>query len=288
MWHQELQDPVFCNTLLNELERLFADVSDALLADMPMGIISLLLTRLLGSNPPKCVLGRALQLLRNVRRKTLEWVQELAYNLIRAPTSYQRHRCLWHMAVACSSTFGVDASSFRKALHSAEDVEALLSCTLFIRATEDWDSSKNLMLLHRRLSVAIEKVVKDVILSDVSDRGIDLAVHNIWPGYRPGPGRWQQEQHPHSHWLVSTTPETAGRQSQIVRINLLDGSLLVDGRPLGILPLEILGHPLYKRVFSYVCTNQDARRGQSVDFFRSRLVLSFRLMSLEWTLHPRA
>ena len=190
------------------------------------------------------------------------------------------------MAVACQSTFNVGTSLFRKVLHSAEDVEALLSCALFIRATEDWNSSENLMQPHRQLSVAMEEVVKDAILSDVSDRGIDLAVHNIWPGYRPGPGRWQQERYPHSHWLASTTPETAGRQSQTVRINLLDGSLLIDGRPLGILPQEILWHPLYKRVFRSVCTDQGARRGQNVDFFfRGRLVLSFHLISLEWTSH---
>ena len=267
VWHQELQDPVFCNTLLNELERLFADVSNASLDHTPMGIISLLLTRLLASNPPEFVSGRALQLLRNIRAKTLEWVQERAYNLIQAPTSNKRRRCLRDMAVACQSTFGVGASLFREVLHSAEDVEALLSCALFTRATEDWNSSENVMQPHRRLSVAMEKVVKDVILSDVSDRGIDLAVHNIWPGYRPGPGRWQQEWRPHSHWLVSTTAETAGRQSQIVRINLLDGSLLVDGRPLGILPRDILEHPLYRKVFSRVCTDQNARRGQNVDFF---------------------
>ena len=254
VWHQELRDPVFCNMLLNELERLFADV--CALDGTPMGIISLLLSRLLGSNPPECVSERALQLLRNTRRKTLEWVRELAYNLIQAPTSEERHQRLRRMAFTCWSTFGVSASSFRKVLHSMEDVEALLTCALFIRATKKaYDGT---FQVHRRLSVAIEEVVTDVILSDVSDRGIDLAVHNIWPGYQPGPRRWQQEQHPHSHWLVSATAKTARRQSQIVRINLLDGSLLVDGRPLGILPEEITRHSLYKQVFGYVCTDHDA------------------------------
>ena len=273
VWHQELRDPVFCNALLNELGRLFADVSNASLDHTPMGIISLLLTRLVGSNPAECVLERALQLLRNIRTKTLEWMQEHAYNLIQAPTNYERRRHLWHMTVACWSTFGVGASLFRKALHSAEDIEALFSCTLFIRATEDLGDPANPVQPHRQLSVAMEEVMKDVILSDVSDRGIDLAVHNIWPGYRPGPRRWQQEQHPHSHWLVSATAETAGRQSQIVRINLLGGSLLVDGRPLGILPHEILEHPLYKRVFRSVCTDQGARRGQIFDFFSRQTCL---------------
>ena len=290
VWHQELRDPVFCNMLLNELEHLFADVRDASLDGTPMCIISLLLTRLLASNPPECVVERGLQLLRNIRRKTLEWVRELAYNLIQAPTSNERRRCLRNMTLACSSTFRVGASSFRKVLHSVEDVEASLSCALFTIATEGIpDRPDDYTQMLCRLSVAIDgkEVVKDAVLSDASDRGIDLAVHNVWPGYQPGPGRWQQEQHPHSHWLVSTTAETAGRQSRIVRINLLDGSFLVDGRPLGILPEEILGHPLYKRVFSYVCTDQDARRRENIDFFHSGLVLSFHLMSLEWTSHPR-
>ena len=295
-WHQELQDPAFCNKLLNELESLFTDVSNALVDPVLMRTVSLLLTRLLEASPPEGVSMRAFQLLRNVRRRTLEWVRELAYNLMQAPTNQERRSHLRDMAITCQSTFGVSPSLLCKVLHSAEDIEAVLSSAFFIHATSDIDDNNNgdsdssdngnnnnddndnvtssfvyeywgLSHEHRRrFSVAIGGVLRDVILSDVSDRGIDLAVCNIWPGYQTGPARWKPEQYPHSHWLVSTTAAAANAHSQTVHINLLDGSLLVDGRPLGMLPQEIRWHPLYQRIFDCVCTCQCLRHRQDTDF----------------------
>ena len=280
-WHQELRDPAFCNMLLNEIGSLFVDVSNALVDPMLMHTISLLLTRLLGASPPEGVSMRAFQLLRDVRRKTLEWVRELAYDLMQAPTNHERRRHLRDMAITCRSTFGVSPSLLCKVFHSAEDIEAVLSSAFFIHATSDivgdndndnddypsiYKYWKPIHVHERRLSAVVEGVLRDVILSDVSDRGIDLAVCNIWPGYQTGPTRWKPEQHPHSHWLVSTTAATANAHSQTVHINLLDGSLLVDGRPLGMLPQEIRSHPLYRDIFGQVHTCQGSQHGQSVDF----------------------
>ena len=262
-----------------------------------MRTISMLLTRVLASSPCEGVSERALQLLRNVRRKTLVWVQELAYNLMQASTNDERRQRLYNMAVTCRSTFDVSTGLLREVLHSAEDVQAFLSCTFFIHATSQvlhspkrqceitncrsgYFSSSDICdyshLLHqrnRRLPVAVEEVLRDVIQADVSDRGIDLAVRDIWPGYQPGPRRWESEQHPNSHWLACTTAATANRRSQIVRVNLLDGSLLVDGRPLGGLPREIREHPLYKQVFHGVRGCQGLRCGQTVDCFLQQALL---------------
>ena len=280
IWHQELQHPHFCNLLLEELESLFLDVSASSLDELSMRTISMLVTRVVASSPSEDVLERALHLLRDVRSKTLRWVQDLAYNLMQAPMNVHRCHRLYNMAATCRSTFDINTGTLRKVLYSAEDVEALLSCAFFIYATGqlhylkkcdqdnchpghfvgtpsyyNWHSE---LLYHRdrRLSVTVEGILKDVIEADASDRGIDLAVRAIWPGYQPGPQRWEPEQHPNTHWLVSTTAGTPDRRSQTVRINLLDGSLLVDGRPLGGLPREIREHPLYKQLFAGVCTTE--------------------------------
>ena len=310
VWHQELQNPAFCNVLLNELESLFIDLSCASLDDVSTRTISLLLIRVLASSASEDVSGRAFRLLRSVRRKTLEWTKELAYNLIKAPMNRERCRRLCNMAATCQSTFDVGASSLRKVLHSAEDVEALLSCAFFIQATNQVfkaetcnhpNSCSGLCIFpsnlcnysglhhqrHRRLSVTLEGVLRDVIQADVSDRGIDLAVRNIWPGYQPGPQRWKSEEHPNSHWLVSTTAVAVNRPSYIVHINLLDGSLLVDGRPLGGLPHNILEHPVYKQIFHGVCTCQIFRCvDKQLIAFRSNLSLSFHPIFREWILQP--
>ena len=134
LWHQELQESSFCSTLLDELESLYVDIGVYSLDGVMMGTISFLLTRLLASCCYEDILERGIGLLRQVRTKAFEWVQELSYNLMMAPTSTERSKLLRDMAATCRSTFDVDPDTLRKLFHSAEDVDALLSCAFFIHA----------------------------------------------------------------------------------------------------------------------------------------------------------
>ena len=88
--------------------------------------------------------------------------------------------------------------------------------------------------------------MRDVILADVSDYGIDLAVGKIFATYQPGTQRWEL-QHPNARWLTCQTEATVERPSQTVHINLLNGALLVNGQLLGGLPGEI------GEIFADVC-----------------------------------
>ena len=133
-WHQDLQDPCFCNALLDELDSLIADVGARSIDGLLMSTVSLLLTRVLASSPGEGVSDRAISLLRSIRRKTFSWVQELSYDLAKAPTNDERRNLLLEMAATCRSTFDVDPDTLRKLFHSAEDVDALLSCAFFIHA----------------------------------------------------------------------------------------------------------------------------------------------------------
>jgi hypothetical protein len=134
IWHQELQDPCFCNALLDELDTLIADVGARSIDGVLMSTVSLLLARVLASSLNEGVSDRAIGLLRSVRRKTFGWVHELSYDLAKAPTNKERRNLLLDMAATCRSTFDVDPATLHKVLCSAEDVDALLSCSFFIHA----------------------------------------------------------------------------------------------------------------------------------------------------------
>ena len=134
VWHQELQDSCFCNSLLDELHSLIVDVGSRSIDGVLMSNVSLLLTRVLASSPSEGVSDRVFALLRSVRRKTFDWVQEISYDLTKAPRNEERRNALRDMAATCRSTFDVDASTLRKLFYSAEDVDALLSCAFFMRA----------------------------------------------------------------------------------------------------------------------------------------------------------
>ena len=113
--------------------------------------------------------------------------------------------------------------------------------------------SRLLLERDRRLSFALENVLREVARADASDRGIDLAVGNVWSGYRPGPRKWEPLPYPNSHWLTCETAATGdGRCSQKVHLNLLNGTLLVDCKPIDGLPREIREQKTYKRIFGDV------------------------------------
>ncbi|KAG9309918.1 hypothetical protein JVU11DRAFT_9950 [Chiua virens] len=132
IWHQELENVSFCNALMDELYALFVDFGAESIDAIVMGSMSLLLTRILASSPSERVSERAIHLLRDIRSKTLLWVEELSYNLAMAPTNTERSRLLLEMAATCRSTFDVDPACLPKLFRSAEDVDATLSCALFI------------------------------------------------------------------------------------------------------------------------------------------------------------
>ena len=203
------------------------------------------------------MLFRSLGLLRTVRGKVFSWVEELSAKLAETPGDEEFRGYLRDTAAICRSTFDVDPSMIRKFLHSAEDIKVLLSSAILIH---DHTPSKvsclptySQLLLDRdrRLSLVLGGVTSDVIQADPSDQGINLAVGWVWPEYRPG-SKWTPIQNPNSRWLSCTTTATLDRSSQVVHYNLLDGSLLVSGRPLGRLPNDILRHPLYDLIFSKV------------------------------------
>ena len=95
------------------------------------------------------------------------------------------------------------------------------------------------------LALALEEILSDVILADVSDYGVDLAVGKIFASYQPGTQKWQQLQYPNARWLTCKTEPTVNQPSQTVHINLLEGALRVnDG-----LPREITDSPEYQQIF---------------------------------------
>ena len=133
-WHQELQDSSFCHVLLDELESLFIDIGVGSLDGPGMAIISLL-AGVLAKGHLKDVLGRAIQLLHDVRRKTFRWVHELLYEARKSPTNKKSLKLLRDMAAVCRSTFDVGSTTTRKLLSSAQDIEVALSCSTLIRTT---------------------------------------------------------------------------------------------------------------------------------------------------------
>ncbi|KAF8555163.1 hypothetical protein OG21DRAFT_1507968 [Imleria badia] len=253
-WHRELQCSSYCCAFLAEIESLIQDVEANWLEMVTMDTISFLVRRLLTSSPTQAISLKALGLLRTVRGKVFSWVEELSAKLTKTPGDEECRGFLRDAAAICRSTFNVDPSMIRTLLYSAEDISVLLSSAVLIHDHTPSNVSclpaysRLLLDRDRRLSLALESIVSDVTQADSTNQGIDLAVRWVWPEYRTG-SKWAPLQNPNSRWFSCMTASTADQSSQVVHFNLLDGSLLVNGKPLGRLPNDILQHPLYNLIF---------------------------------------
>ena len=130
-WHQEMKDSSFCHALLEELKSLFIDVGVGSSNGPAMAIITLL-AGVLASRPFGHIAEQALNLLRDVRQKTYDWVRELLYDTRKLPTNEESSELLRDMAAVCRSTFDVGSAMSHKLFRSTLDIEISLSCAMLM------------------------------------------------------------------------------------------------------------------------------------------------------------
>ena len=275
-WHQEINQPTFCHALLEELRSLVRDVEANWTEGVTMDTISFLLRRLLASSPDQAVTLEAIGLLRTVRSKAFSWIQGLSAALTNTPADEGLRGLLRDAAAICRSTFGVIPAMIHKVLNPAEDIDILLSSAMVIREHTPSEVSRLptysqfLLDRDRRLSLALENVASDIIHADYHDQGINFAVRRVWPDFQPG-SKWTSLLFPNSRWFSCTTETTAHLRSQVVHFNVLDGSLLINGKPIGTwLPNEYVRHPLYKLIFGEVRLSTLNTMGITHDLYRKR------------------
>jgi len=257
VWHDELCCSSFRHAFLKELECLVKTVSGNWLEAMTMATVAFLVTRILASNiavHDPTTDPQALDLLHMVREKTFSWVLELSGKLEDASEAERedlRGR-LRDAAAICRSTFEV-GSADAKHLYPSRSLEILLSCAIIIHnntpAQLDDLSTTSLLLISRdrRLAWKLERIVSSTI--EEGNKGINLAIKHVWPAYREGV-QWAGLDA--CSWFTSNTSPSRDEQSQEISLDVLDGTLLVNGRPLGRLPLSIQKDPLFTSIFGGV------------------------------------
>jgi len=200
-------------------------------------------------------------LLRKARDVTHKWMRQIARKLqddaVNDDEIWDLQRRACEMAATCRATFDVEPGTHLDALLcSSADIAILVECAIVIHDNtppnlgDKFPDVQKLLHRDRRLSHLLELTVKELIRTDQC--GLDTAIGSVWSGYYPGDGGWKTLPTPDSQWLMSLAAPLPGQTGQEVHYNILDGELLVDGKPLGRLPREIVEHPAYKRIFNQV------------------------------------
>jgi hypothetical protein len=260
-WHAELEDAQFGYVLLQELENMLLRIEASWLEGISIRIITTLTSRLLASTYDPAIKKRACQLLLKARQVTFKWVHQLVKKLQESEDDitvqeFQRRVC--EMAAICRGTFDPDHTP--SLLVSTEDVQILVYCAILVYDNRPLTMTgvplgyKRILDHDRRLSTLLEAALREKIQTFC--HGLDLAIGSVWTAYRPGT-EWRNLEAPNDHWVITTTAIGAAgyQEPQFVQFNLLDGRLLINGKPLGRLPANIVNHPIYARVLGRVSTN---------------------------------
>ncbi|KAH7924415.1 hypothetical protein BV22DRAFT_1013332 [Leucogyrophana mollusca] len=256
LWHDDLKDVAFGEVILDELRALLLSVESNWVEMVSMRTIIALTRRLLTSAEDMGVIQGAYDLLHTARSKTFNWLVELSRSLEDASGAGENESELRgivrDMAATCRSTYDVEPIHIESLLHSSLDIQIFAQCAIIIHDNTPpyLDAipitSKLLLERDRRMAHELEPWVRSRIRA--CRQGLDEAVKSIWPGYRPGTA-WRREEGPDSRWLTSSTASEGDKNTQSIHFNILDGRLLVNGKPVGKLPVGIVRHPTYSQIF---------------------------------------
>ncbi|KAF8326320.1 uncharacterized protein EI90DRAFT_3156603 [Cantharellus anzutake] len=257
-FHEELRNPSFGDVLLGVLDQLGTDIEGNWLHSVTALSITTLASRLLASaSTGTSIISKTYSTLRKIRKTTLGWLRDLMTLESEAQDDLERNKyqaAICRIAATCRSTFDVDSCHVPSLLQSSKDVATFIECAIIVNIHSPQVTSANadphlhrLLLQDQCLSCNMEGFLIARIQAWEPMKGINSAVANIWNGFDLT-CRWTRLPEPNDRWLTTTTT-IAGQRRQEVHLNILSGSLLIDGKPLGRLPPEIVGHSTYIELF---------------------------------------
>ncbi|KAE9391905.1 hypothetical protein BT96DRAFT_1059147 [Gymnopus androsaceus JB14] len=287
-WHVDLKDLEFGQALLREMGTLLRRVKGNWKEVVTVRTIILLTSRLLASTRHVEVKELGYALMRECREVTWEWVGQLEEKLQDCGEDFVKEfqGKVCEMACTCRATYDVDDDSDEQGmdavngshldalLSSEEDVSIFVACSIIVHDNKPNNLSgktvsremKRLLERDRRLAHAVKPVLHKLFLlpvdgnvaadfgqvglATVAKKGFNAALKRIWPVYTPAD--WFALAEPNDRWITCETAgggTSRGVQSQEVHLDILNGKLLINGKPLGRLPADFVKHPTYVRVF---------------------------------------
>lgn len=185
------------------------------------------------------------------------------------------------LATTCFSTLDVCSEHIPAILITEEDYSIAIQCAVIVHdntlPSQSGDNSvfiTRMISRHRRLLHSLEP-----IFSRSHANAFDHALSRLWLGFRRRTSSdWHVLPRPNSRW-VSCVAE-GGHE---VHYDLLTGKLLINGKPMGKLPREIVEHPTYTSVLGTVSGQYEASLTFPECFFRKFLTWVL-LTYPEWAL----
>ncbi|KAL8995723.1 MAG: hypothetical protein Q9188_006743 [Gyalolechia gomerana] len=254
--HSIFRTPEFCEELLAKISRVVTSIQANRRSIYTMQVLVILILRTLSLGASGTA-SKALLLLRTCRSILFCWISGLIDALRTATSAVQiagiRHYLL-RIALTCKMTFDVDMEYIPQVMASSDDIHHWTASAIIVQdnlpgAESALRADLRLFLLRdRKLSHSLYGRLKD-LLTNSDNTGLDRSVLKAWSSFQSASNEWQCDRETGGAWLCKRTLSDLHSGSQTVYYNVLDGQLLVDGRPLGTLPKEYTSNSLFVRIF---------------------------------------
>ena len=226
--------------------------------------LALISSRLLASTTDPAIFNRAYNLLREARNLTYRWTCEVGKKLESTDdetfsAGLRLRLCM--LAATCFSTFDVCLEHVPAILATETDFSIAMHCAVIVHdntppSRSDGNSPYLVRMLgrHRRLLHHLESTFSQSIPGDLQllhADAYDKALELLWLGYRREIAlRWHALRPQNCRWI--SCGAKGAEDGHEVHYDLLTGKLLINGKPLGRLPQEIVEHSTYASVFGTV------------------------------------
>ena len=255
--HFVFTDRGFCVRLL----KVVRDSLDAIEANWreqrTMMTLVIILLRTISLTQETATIDESLNLLERCRLTSYRWVGELNQRLhdtVEEEAIIEAQSRVLEATNLCRMTFDVDDCHIDRILgiSETENLAILVECSIINydnRPTNTGHLSRfvrNNIFNDRKLSHRLEeRFLKSV---QARNDGLDEGISRILAAPLVA-NPWIFFDDDKKGWCFTQTTKTKMTNSQTVHYNVVSGELLIDGRPLGVLPATYTSDPIYQRVF---------------------------------------
>ncbi|KAI9742781.1 MAG: hypothetical protein M1818_003510 [Claussenomyces sp. TS43310] len=255
--HMVFQDKAFCQRLREQIESRLDNIRSNWRETYCMEMLITLSLRLFTLTTGK-MRQTAVQLLQLARDITLDWIarlQDEVRSAIEAGTAERAANYGFWAALLCRRTFAIfveeDVEMNAKDLGFFVRASIALQENLVVDISKMTRDLKNILIRDMKLGYRIRSLVQRSILSNPDSLG--AGINETWSDsdnsmrtYSP----WKFLE-ANEGWVMSTITSKAEQTGdpQILHYNFIEGHLLVDGKPLGKLPLDLRGSDAVKELF---------------------------------------
>ncbi|ORY15467.1 hypothetical protein BCR34DRAFT_642957 [Clohesyomyces aquaticus] len=254
--HVVFTDTSFCDGLGKQIRKRLRNIASNWREVHCMEVLITLTLRLFALALSKTL---AEDLLKEAREITFHWIVRLRTDVrnTKDPAAAQiAARYAFWASLLCRRTFSTFLDS--QEVMTADDLSIFVQASLglqenlLIDLTKLPPTLKAILIRDTKMVYNLQALILRSI--NLSPHSVGAAINASWSTSQNSAGKlfsgWRDMARPHDRWVVSTMSTTNSTTNiQVVHYNFTEGHLLVDGKPLGTLPLEIRESNEVKELF---------------------------------------